>query len=114
MSKIEIDNKWIADYKVAVKIIKSEMAEKLKEFNLVKEDLEQETYYYYLVNEYKEISIKLGGERGAISIQLKSDGIVASLYRKEKGFNELSTASENNFIIAIGLLKEYLERNKLI
>ena len=111
---MEIDNRWIADYKVAVKIIKSEIAEKLKEFNLTKEDLEQETYYYTLFFKYKNIVIELGGERGAIDFLLKIDDKSINLYKEDKRFDELKTASENNFIIFIGLLKEYLEKKKLI
>lgn len=109
-----MDNRWIADYNKAADIIKSEMKDKLSKFELLEENLQEKTYYYYLVYKYQDIVIKLGGDQGYVMLNLKINGITADLYRQEKGFDELEVASENNFIIAVGLLKEYLEKNKLI
>ena len=110
---MEIDNRWIADYDKAAEMIKSEMKHKLSKFELVEENLQEKTYYY-LVYKYQNIVIKLGGDQGYIMLNLKVNDITADLYRQEKEFDELEVASENNFIIAVGLLKEYLEKNKLI
>ena len=111
---MEIDNRWIAKYEKAIEIIKSEVKEKLSKFELIEENSERKTNYYYLVYNYNNITIELGGERGFIIILLTVAGVTVDLYRQEKEFDELEVASENNFIIVVGLLKEYLEKNKLI
>ena len=113
MSKIEIDNKWIADYKIAVKIIKSEINEQLPKFELIKENSERKTNYYYLKYEYKNLVLTIGGERGELIIIMIIDDKPINVFDVEK-IKELYAASENNFIILIGLLKDYLEENKLI
>lgn len=114
MSKLEIDNRWIADYGKAVKVIKAEIETKLSMLELQKENLKQETYYYYLLFKYNNITLQLGGERGAIDFLLTIDGTAVNLYKEDQRFDELSAASENNFIIFIDLLKEYLVKKELI
>ena len=112
--KMELDNKWIAKYDKAIDVIKSKMEDQLPKFKLVKENSERKTSYYFLVYNFNNITIELGGERGAIDFLLKIDDKSVNLYKEDKRFDELKTASENNFIIFIGLLKEDLEKNKLI
>jgi hypothetical protein len=111
---MEIDNRWMADYDKAVAIIKSEVNKKISKFELTEENLKRKTSYYYLIYNYKNISLEIGGERGAIDFLLKIDDEAIDLYEEDEKFDELKTASENNFIIFIRLLKEYLEKNKLI
>lgn len=111
---MEIDNRWIADYDKAAEIIKSEIAEKLPKFELIEENLKQETYYYYLDYKYQNMVLEVGGEQGYIMFYLKINETPVSLPKENLKFKELEAASENNFIIFIGLLKEYLEKKKLI
>lgn len=63
---------------------------------------------------YQNMFLELGGEQGYIMFYLKVDEIPVSLPKENLKFKELYVASENNFIIFIELLKEYLEKNKLI
>lgn len=111
---MEIDNKWIADYDKAANIIKITIKEILPNFELIEENLERKTNYYYLIYTNGKISLELGGERGAIILGLEIEGNDINLYNEDERVNELKTASENNFIIAIKLLKEYFEMNNLI
>lgn len=111
---MEIDNRWIADYDKATEIIKSEIKKTLPKFELVEENLKRRTSYYYLDFKYQNMILEIGGDRGYIMFYLKVDEIPVSLPKENIRFKDLEVASENNFVIFIGLLKEYFEKKKLI
>jgi len=111
---MEIDNRWIADYDKAAEIIKSEMKDKLSKFELLEENLQEKTYYYYLDYKYQNMVLEVGGDQGYIMFYLKINDTPVSLPKENLKFKELEAASENNFVVFIELLKEYLEKNKLI
>ncbi|MAN26759.1 MULTISPECIES: hypothetical protein [Mesonia] len=111
---IKKDNKWIADCKKATTTIMSEMKEKLPDFKLIDQDLKRGTSFYVLIYGFNDLIIKIGGYRGDIEFELYINDNFISLRNEDDRFSELHTASENNFIIAINLIKKYLKANNHI